>query len=156
MRKRVRTGCRQEADMKIEPARPADLAAIRALLDDNALPTADLGVESLRYFFVARDAERLFGMIGLERHGSAVLLRSLVVAAEHRDRGLGRLLANAAESLAGELNAVSVFLLTTTAASFFGSRGFRIVARDEVPDEIRRTAEFASLCPATATVMVKP
>jgi amino-acid N-acetyltransferase len=142
--------------MTIEPAQSADFTAIRSLLGEHSLPTEDLNADSLRHFLVIRDGERLIGTIGLERHGSAVLLRSLVVAADRRDRGLGRLLTSAAESLAAELNAASIFLLTTTAASFFVSRGFRVVARDEVPDEIRRTTEFASLCPATATVMVKP
>jgi amino-acid N-acetyltransferase len=142
--------------MKIEPARPADFAAIRALLAQHSLPTEDLNADSLRYFLVIRDAEHLIGTIGLERHGSVVLLRSLVVASEHRDRGFGGLLTSAAESLAAKVSAASIFLLTTTASSFFASRGFRVVARDEVPDEIRRTTEFASLCPTTATVMVKP
>jgi amino-acid N-acetyltransferase len=142
--------------MKITPAQPADLAAIRALLSDNALPSTDLSADALRYFLVVRDAERVIGTIGLERHGTSVLLRSLVVEPEYRDRGLGQQLANAAESLAAELNASSIFLLTTTAERFFGSRGFRSIARHEVPDEIRSTTEFASLCPASAIVMVKP
>ena len=46
-------------------------------------------------------------------------------------------------------------LLTTTAASFFAKRGYRPLARDEAPAAVRATAEFRSICPASATCMGK-
>jgi amino-acid N-acetyltransferase len=44
-------------------------------------------------------------------------------------------------------------LLTTTAAPFFTRFGFTSAARDAAPAALRATAEFASLCPASAVCM---
>lgn len=142
--------------MNISTASLSDFDAICALLSDNGLPTEDLEQQSLKLFRVARENDRVIGAIGLERHGRAVLLRSLVVDAKQRGRGLGEALTSSAEALAEQLGASSIFLLTTTAAEFFAARGFRVIPREQVPDAIKATTEFASLCPATATLMVKP
>ena len=142
--------------MNIASAQSSDLAGIRWLLSSEELPTEDLTEESLRHFLVVRDGVGVIGAVGLELHGGVVLLRSLVVAWDHRKRGLGIALADAAESLAHKVGASAIYLLTTTAADFFAVRGFRIVAREEVPAAIKATTEVASLCPSTATVMVKP
>lgn len=146
----------EETRMNILPATPSDLAKIRQLLSSEGLPIEDLNEASLGQFLVLREGASVIGAVGLESHGEFVLLRSLVVARDYRRRGVGVTLVDAAESLAARLGASSIYLLTTTAASFFATRGFRIVAREEVPAQIKRTTEFASLCPATATVMAKP
>jgi amino-acid N-acetyltransferase len=138
------------------PARSADLAGIRRLLRSENLPIEDITEESIKHFLVMREGDGLVGAVGIEPHGGVVLLRSLVVARDHRKRGAGMALADAAEALATTLGATAIYLLTTTAADFFATRGFRIVAREQVPAEIKGTSEFASLCPSTATVMVKP
>jgi amino-acid N-acetyltransferase len=141
--------------MNVVPAQPSNLAGIRSLLESEGLPIEDLSVESLKHFFVLLDANEIIGAVGLEQYGNVALLRSLVVAPDHRKKGLGILLAEAAEALAASLGISSVFLLTTTAKDFFAARDFRVVPREDVPDAIRRSTEFSSLCPATATVMVK-
>jgi amino-acid N-acetyltransferase len=142
--------------MNIVTAQSSDLGGIRWLLSSENLPIEDLTEESLKHFLVMRDSGGVVGAVGLELHGGVVLLRSLAVAGKHRKRGLGKALADAAESLAYKLGASAIYLLTTTAADFFAARGFRIVARAEVPAAIKATTEFASLCPSTAIVMVKP
>jgi amino-acid N-acetyltransferase len=152
----MRTSDQEEARMNIVPAQSSDLAGIRWLLSSEDLPIEDLTEQSIKHFLVIRDGVGVIGAVGLERHGGEVLLRSLVVAWDHRKRGFGIALADAAQSLATKLGASAIYLLTTTAAEFFAARGFRIVARDEVPAAIRATTEFATLCPSTATVMVKP
>ena len=43
--------------------------------------------------------------------------------------------------------------LTTTAADYFARLGFVRIDRDAAPPAIRATAQFASLCPASAHVM---
>src|SRR5262245_14767027 len=44
-------------------------------------------------------------------------------------------------------------LLTTSAAEYFPRFGFRTGERNQVPAELQACVEFASACPATATVM---
>lgn len=68
--------------------------------------------------------------------------------------GIGKKLVLAAEALSAELQC-SIHLLTTTAADFFESRGFRRISKEQAPLEIRATREFSSLCPSTAVLMVK-
>jgi len=46
-------------------------------------------------------------------------------------------------------------LLTTSAESFFRLAHYVRVERDHVPQAIRGTTQFASLCPASAAVMRK-
>jgi amino-acid N-acetyltransferase len=137
-------------------ARRSDLPSIRWLLDIELLPSADITEESLEHFLVYRGQLGVAGVVGLERHGDAALLRSLVVASERMGCGIGKRLVIAAEALAAELQVRSIYLLTTTAADFFENRGFRRIGREQAPNEIRSTQEFSSLCPATAVLMVKP
>lgn len=49
-----------------------------------------------------------------------------------------------------------IALLTQTADAFFARMDYAVVARDTVPDAVRNSAEFRSLCPASAICMLKP
>jgi amino-acid N-acetyltransferase len=132
-----------------------DLATVRELLAANDLPTADVH-EHIRGFVLATDEGRLIGTVGLECHGRWGLLRSLCVTHESRGCGVATLLCDKAEALARRSGVRRLYLLTTTASRWFERRGFVRVERDEVPAAIRRTAEFRSLCPASAACMTKP
>jgi N-acetylglutamate synthase-like GNAT family acetyltransferase len=57
-----------------------DLPAIRSLLTQAGLPTADLDLSPSLHLWVAEDGGALVGVIGLEQFRRAGLLRSLVVA----------------------------------------------------------------------------
>lgn len=142
-------------DMTLHPATPADLAPIKALLADVDLPYEDLAPSHLSDFLVAHDGDQLIGVAGLERYGTDALLRSLAVRPNHRGEGHGSRLAEAVEASAREQNVTDVYLLTTTAASFFAERGYSEVDRDDLPRAIRQTEEAANLCPETATSLHK-
>jgi amino-acid N-acetyltransferase len=68
---------------------------------------------------------------------------------------LGRRLVEHAEQHARERGASTVYLLTTTAESFFRSHGYTVTPRDSAPPAIRSTPEFAGLCPASSAFMSK-
>lgn len=140
----------------IDRARRSDLDGIRWLLDIEELPSVDITEDALEHFLVCRDATGVAGVVGLEVYSEVALLRSLVVTTGCIGRGLGRRLMAAAEERAIELNIRSIYLLTTTAQTFFEHMGFRGVAREEAPPAIQSTREFTSLCPTTAVLMVKP
>ena len=142
-------------EIKYSRATPGDLQAVRTLLRSCDLPIEDLTPEHLEHFVLCHDGQRLVGSGGLEVVSEeAALLRSLAVAPEDRARGLGRELWSRARDLARALAVRRLYLLTTTAESFFRKWGFRRVIRDAAPEGIRATVEFSSLCPATAVVMV--
>jgi amino-acid N-acetyltransferase len=79
----------------------------------------------------------------------------VAVLPEWRSHGLGRALVTRVISDAEARGIRALYLLTTTAERYFPSFGFQQIARDEVPADVRGTAEFQSACPASATVMYR-
>lgn len=141
---------------RFRPARASDLPAIIALLQAYALPTADLVFDKLSHFLVHADSSGdLHACVGIEIFGDTALLRSLAVADVQRSSGLGRAALDAIETHAAAAGVRRLYLLTTTAAAFFERHGYRQAARDTAPEPLKRTDEFASLCPASATFMTK-
>lgn len=136
----------------LDSAGEGDWEQLVALLASSGLPTAGLE-EHLPTTLVVREGDRILGSVAIEMYGSDALLRSLAVSAECRGRGLGRRLAVSALDLAGSRGAARVYLLTETAAFFFRRIGFRDVARVDVPERVRHSLEFASLCSSTAEVL---
>jgi protein-tyrosine-phosphatase len=78
------------------------------------------------------------------------------VAPEFRGQGIARALCSRVETHAAQQEIHALYLLTTTAETFFAGLGFGRANRDTIPEAIRSTAEFSSLCPDSAAVMVKP
>lgn len=140
-------------DITYRPAERSDLPAVLALLERSSLPIEDLRSDHLEQFLVGRAGERLIGAVGLEQLGDVGLLRSLAVAPEFRGRGLAHELWTRIQADARRRGIRRLFLLTTTAAGLFSRWGFRPVARDLLPEAVRATQEFRSLCPDTAAVM---
>ncbi|MBS0581067.1 MAG: GNAT family N-acetyltransferase [Proteobacteria bacterium] len=138
----------------VATASTADSGAIRALLEASRLPTSDLAIASPE-FIVVRDAGRVVAAGALERFGSAALLRSVVVAADHRSRGLGELVTRELERAAANSGITELVLLTETAATFFQRQGYRVIERAAAPLAVQQSAEFRSLCPSSATCMTK-
>jgi len=138
----------------LRTARPDDLPAVTRLLQDSALPL-DGVAESLPGFVVAEAEGALVGVAGLEVCCEHALLRSVAVDEAWRGHGIGRALVARVVSDAEARGIHALYLLTTTADRYFPSFGFRQITRDEVPDDVRATAEFRSACPASATVMTR-
>lgn len=126
-----------------------------ALLSEAALPVADLDQAHVHFIVAARDGEPLAGVVGLQTFESVGLVRSLAVRANARKRGLGERLIQALETHASAQGLRELVLLTETAEPFFAQRGYRRIDRDAAPPGVRTCAEFRSLCPASATCMLK-
>ena len=151
MSSRQKRNCNTQLVM-FDFAEPTDERQIRTLLSNSSLPFQDIQ-EHISHFITARNEEELIGCIGLEVHGKYGLLRSLAVVENYRGNGIGNILFNRLVEHAGRLGLQEVYLLTTTAAGFFSTRGFHEVDRMEAPNEIKTTQEFSSLCPSTSTLM---
>lgn len=141
--------------MIIVVATPAGAPTIRHLLEGTGLPADDLTDDSLRHFLVLRENDAVIGAVGIDLLGTVALLRSLVVTDTARGCGFGKKLAAAAEALARDSGAKTLYLLTTTAERFFASLGYRTIPRTAAPPLIQETLQFRSLCPSTATLMAK-
>jgi len=138
----------------LRPATPDDLPLAIGLLRAAGLP--DDGVAELGDRLVVAEVEgRVVGCAGLEIYGTGGLLRSVAVSEDLQGRGVGA-------ALTGHLTAVAIahglerlYLLTETAASFFGRQGFTTIDRADVEAAVLAAPEFARLCPASAEVMVR-
>lgn len=139
--------------MTVEAAQTADAAEILALLRSCGLPVED--ISEVSGFLVARTGGALVGTIGLERSGDAALLRSLAVRPEARGKGVARSLCESLLSEARGSGVTNVYLLTTDAQGFFRKLGFAEAPRESAPEGIRQTAQFRTLCPASATLMTR-
>ena len=143
----------QPLAFQVRSARGNDLREVKALLSRADLPADGVDDQFGSAYAVAEQAGVIVGAIGIERHGDYGLLRSAVVTAAVRGRGVGEslVLNRLAWSLSEGLQ--NVYLLTTTAADYFRRFGFDVIERAEVPSVVQQSSEFAGICPSTATVM---
>ncbi|HEX7029236.1 MAG TPA: arsenic resistance N-acetyltransferase ArsN2 [Gammaproteobacteria bacterium] len=141
-------------DLRVADA--GDLADVQALLKGAGLPFEDLAAHAMRDFIVLRKpAGELVAAGGVERYDTDGLLRSVVVSDSVRGTGLGVAITRAVENHARDQGVTTLYLLTTTAAEYFPRRGYESFDRSAVPAAIAQSAEFASLCPASAVCMKK-
>lgn len=146
-----------DPSIPLRPADGSDLDRVEGLLEANDLPSADVRSKSESFFLARLDGD-IVGVGGLEIRGENDehgLLRSVVVRESHRGRGYGTDICDWLESRAEAAGVETLYLLTTTAAGFFRHRGYERIDRADAPPAIRETAEFADLCPASATCMAR-
>jgi amino-acid N-acetyltransferase len=139
-------------NVHIERASDIDGPAIVQLLSDAGLPVDGLA-DHLHTALVALDNTRIVGCAALEVYPDGALLRSVVVAPAAQEHGLGQRLTDAATAMAKLLGTPAVYLLTTTAESYFRRFGFVRITRGQVPMSVQQSVEFRSACPASAIVM---
>ncbi|NTW70170.1 MAG: GNAT family N-acetyltransferase [Chlorobiaceae bacterium] len=134
-------------------ATPDDLPMVQALLSDNGLPYEDAG-EHIEHFILAKEHGALIATAGVELLGTDGLLRSVCVSRKYRNLGIAGELCRRIEASAYREGVKRLYLLTTTAKEYFRCRGYRVCLRKSLPPAVQGTAEFLSLCPASAVCMV--
>ena len=146
-------GVSDPTTIALRPAAAADLPSIFSLLSASDLPTVGVA-ESLAGFTVAEHDGRIVGVVGIETCCRRyALLRSTAVSADYRKHKIGRRLVERAIANAEAKGFSALYLLTTTAESYFPSFGFTRVSRQAVPDEVKATEQFTSVCCSSAAVM---
>lgn len=125
---------------------------IIGLLTAEKLPVEDLP-SSLDNFFVALHNKELIGVAGLEIYGTCGLLRSLAVRSDFRNRGIGDELLQSVYGLSNLRGLQEIYLLTETASGYFARKGYRTIARTNVPTVLQESSEFSHVCPQSAIVM---
>ena len=139
----------------LRPADDSALDGIADLLAANDLPHRGVGASDGQFVAGYVDGDLVCGG-GVELYGSDALLRSVVVAADHRSRGYGAALCDRLEALAAEAGTSDSYLLTTTAADFFERRGYEVIPREAVPDDVLASPLVSEHCPTSATCMHRP
>jgi len=126
--------------------------SFRTLLKSSNLPADDLNFKKdllIGYF----EGNVLVGTGGLEIYDGVALLRSLSVKLGIRGRSVGTTITEYLLEEAKNRKVKGVYLLTETAHGFFLKKGFKDVARDEVPESLKTSSEFSRICPTSASVM---
>ncbi len=145
-------------ELQIENAKDTDHAAVVVLLQETDLPPDGIELH-MEDFLIVRHPEAvagpefLVGSVGLEIYGEAALLRSLAVHHDFQGTGLGTRLVNNIVEVAKGKGITRLFLLTDTAEDFFKKRGFVVVTRDKVPEDMKQSIEFTTLCTSSPSMM---
>jgi amino-acid N-acetyltransferase len=132
---------------------PEDLPVILELLESVKLPTTGVK-DHIQNFVLEIENNRFLGCAGLEIHGQAGLLRSMVVNPTERSNGIGSRLVNVILEKARARQLFSISLLTETAQDYFPRFGFKQVTRAELPESLNASEELCGACPDTAVVMM--
>ena len=136
----------------LRPATKLDLPGVLALLHDTSLP-ADGAEAWIDQFVIAERDGEVVGSAGLEMYGDDALLRSVATAAAVRGTGLGAQLVHAALDRARAMRIHTVYLLTTSADSWFARIGFVRLPRGEVPVAVQSSVQFGLVTCASAIAM---
>lgn len=124
------------------------------LLQSEKLPSQDLPY-ALDNFFVVTHGDMAIAAIGLEQYHNCGLLRSMVVKKEFRNRNIASRLVAELEIQALMLGVECLYLLTETASVYFERKGYEKISREQVPELIKASSEFSSVCPVSAIIMKK-
>ncbi len=124
-------------------ATAADLAGVKRLLQHVALNPQGIPEEVGEIWVIRDDTQTVVGCVALELHGETGLLRSLAVHPERRGEGLGWMLAEMVHLRMRQRGLRQVYLLTEHATDFFAEKfGFKPMARDALPDEVKGSSEY--------------
>ena len=126
---------------RIVSCRREHLEAVIELLHDAGLSSEGVQ-EHPRHYWVAQAGAEVVGAVGLEPHGEAALLRSLVVREDRRRGGLGAALVRRALKEGRRLGTRQIVLVTVGAAEFFRRYGFEPVDIERVPEKVRESTGF--------------
>lgn len=140
----------------IRKARPDDLEGVQSLLKSCDLPFEDLTENHLAHFIVLGQNKPLVGCVGIEPYGKDALLRSLAIDPLRRGGDFGGQLLNVMEMHAQDIGISTLYLLTTSAATFFERHGYQRIARADAPAALQATTQFANMCPTNAVCLFKP
>jgi arsenate reductase (glutaredoxin) len=119
------------------------------------LPTDDLQEPNRQFFaYESLDGARA-GYGGFELYDGEALLRSIAVNEVRRGHGIGRSILALLLRRAFDSGARRAWLLTTDAQHFFERAGFKAAQRQDAPAAILATRQATTLCPASASLLMR-
>ncbi|OEH85428.1 hypothetical protein BHU72_04885 [Desulfuribacillus stibiiarsenatis] len=138
-------------------AKQNDMIYMEQLLEKAKLNKAGIA-EHIENFLVVEDLRpearpHIVGMVGLEVYGECGILRSLVLRSESWNSRVGVELIALIVSYGWRLGLKKIYLMTSNSQSFFEYWGFKEIAWNKVPDELRQSTHFQEYDEALATVM---
>ncbi len=121
----------------VRPAKRAEMAEARALLERAGLPNEPALDDQYGSFFLLRNERGLAGTVALEVLGEDAILRALSVDPDARGIGYGWMLAEIAIGEARRRGVRRIYLVTEFASDFFAAKfGFRVVDRSTISKQV--------------------
>ena len=142
-------------NLSIGRAGAADVPAVEALLAAAGLPLDGAAEAVACAGVIALEQGVIIGAAALELYGEAGLLRSVVVAPDQRNTGVGRAVVAAAEALARVEGVRDLYLITETAIEWFPRLGYAPVARAVANEAVGASIEFTTVCRDKGVPMVR-
>jgi amino-acid N-acetyltransferase len=139
---------RIDDELRGEPLQSNEIEAFRFALVAAGLPDDDILAAGVHPFRFERNLKPV-GYGALELYAPDVLLRSIVVAADKRGEGVGRMIVEWLLAHAADLGAGRAFLFTTNARAYFEGLGFDVVDRSGAP------RQAIGLCPVSAVLLTR-
>ena len=138
----------------LRPASAADAAIVNELLKSNMLMELDTGAQfGPQYVVAVEEGASIVGIAGVELYGDDGSLRSVAVSEVARSRGLGSRITADRIGSARSQGMRALYLLTTTAESYFARLGFAVIAREAAPVAIAASYQWNSACPFSSVAM---
>jgi amino-acid N-acetyltransferase len=131
-----------------------ELESLKSLLRECKLPHEDIKLAENTFIGYYDSTDHLIASGGLEFYGASALLRSVAVNAEYRKQALAQKNLDDLFKKAIDKKVTSIYLLTETAHGYFLKKGFKDTSRDQVPDELKKSSEFSTVCPVSAKCMI--
>jgi amino-acid N-acetyltransferase len=131
-----------------------EIDRLKALLKESNLPYQDVQVRNAILLGYYDQNGHLIASGGLEFYGTSALLRSLAVEKNQRSQAIGGQMVDDLFQNARQNGIESIYLLTETAHDYFSKKGFSDIAREQVPEELKKSSEFSSVCPVSAACMI--
>ena len=141
-------------DIRFQMAQESDQKTIRKLLQEVKLPTESVDKGTTTFCVVKQDSS-IVGIAGYEFYGDDALLRSVAVLPLLQSQGVGSKVFDHMLSVARERRIRRIVLLTETAQKFFERKGFKMVDRSAITNQLMlQSSEFTVACPKSAVCMV--
>lgn len=139
-------------DVRLRSASHSDWRQVVALLERCRLPAADV-VTITENFELALCDGRIVGCAAAEHHGESILIRSVAVEPEYRERGIASRLVEALLMRARGTEARDAYLLSTVAPAYFARWGFSLIPAEEAPPEVTASSAFQRATQTSALCM---
>lgn len=139
-------------DVQLRSASRSDWQQVVTLLERCRLPAADIA-EMIEAFHIAVCDGHIVGCAATEHHGESILIRSVAVEPEYRERGIASRLVEALLMRARGTEARDAYLLSTAAPAYFARWGFSLIPAEEAPPEVTASSAFQRAAQTSARCM---
>jgi len=139
-------------DYIIKKAVLNDIQGLISILKETNLPFNDIDLNN-QQFLLAYLGKDIIASCAVEQYKKEALLKSFAVKMDLQGKGIGKEIYLKMIDYCKSNEIEDLYLLTTTAEDWFDHMGWIRVKRESLPESIKNTKEYNSICPLNAICM---